>query len=245
MWLNQIMNQDLTPAAIAARIDHTLLKPEADDAAIDAVCAEALEHHFASVCVNGRFVPRVASVLAKSAVKTCSVVGFPLGAMSAAMKAAEARAACDDGADEIDFVASLPMLMQGKRDALIEEWTQIVAAAKRSNQQVVVKAILETAALMADVDDATAEERIALAADVAREAGVAFIKTSTGFHPAGGATVAAVQRMRELGKGLQVKASGGIRTREDAVTMIEAGADRLGCSAGVAIVTGGAGTGSY
>ncbi len=236
---------DLSPAAIAARIDHTLLRPEADDAAIDTVCAEALQHGFASVCVNGRFVPRVASVLVKSAVKTCSVVGFPLGAMRGEMKAAEAQAACDDGADEIDFVASLPMLMQGRRDALIAEWSAIVAAARRSNDKVVVKAILETAALMAGVDEAGAESRIALAADVAREAGVDFIKTSTGFHAAGGATVEAVELMRKHGRGLQVKASGGIRTREDAVAMINAGADRLGCSAGVAIVTGGAGTGSY
>jgi len=238
-------NQELTPAAIAARIDHTLLKPEADDDAVDAVCAEALQHGFASVCVNGRFVPRVASVLAKSAVKTCSVVGFPLGAMSAEMKAAEAQAACDDGADEIDFVASLPMLMQGERAALIEEWSAIVAAAKRSNKDAVVKAIIESAALMQGVSDEAAERRIALAADAAREAGVDFIKTSTGFHAAGGATVEAVKLMRRHGEGLQVKASGGIRTRADAIAMIEAGADRLGCSAGVAIVTGGKGTGGY
>jgi len=231
-------NPDLSPAAIAARIDHTLLKPEADDAAIDQVCAEALQHGFASVCVNGRFVPRVASVLAKSAVKTCSVVGFPLGAMSREMKAAEAQAACDDGADEIDFVASLPMLMHRQRDALIDEWSRIVAAAKRSNQNVVVKAIIESAALMQGVSAEGGEQRIALAADAARAAGVDFIKTSTGFHPAGGATVEAVKLLKKHSGGLYVKAAGGIRTRDDALRMIDAGADRLGCSASVQIVTG-------
>ncbi len=228
----------LSPRAIASRIDHTLLKPEADAAAIDAVCDEAIAHGFASVCVNGCHLVRVVKRLAGTPVKACAVAGFPLGAMASAMKAAEAAALCEAGADEVDFVANLSMLMHDERSALVDEWSAVVDGAKHANPAVVVKVILETAAVLAGLDGGAVERRVAMACGAARAAGVGFVKTSTGFHAAGGATVEHVSLMRKHGSGLLVKASGGIRTYADAAAMLAAGADRLGCSSGVAIVTG-------
>lgn len=230
---------------LAKRIDHTNLKPEATPRDIDALVAEAKRHGFASVCVNGRFVQQASEGLAGSDVKTCAVVGFPLGAMKPSVKAIEATAACKDGAWEIDFVASLPALMAKDVAAATDEFMQIVTAARSVRPEVVVKAILETAALMQGVDAAEAEARIAAACRAAQQSGCDFVKTSTGFHPAGGATVEAVQLLRKHAGPMKVKAAGGIRTRDDAQRMIDAGADRLGCSAGVQIVQGKAGTASY
>jgi len=139
--------------------------------------------------------------------------------------------------DELDFVAHLPHLLKKDLHAAKTEFLEIVKAARSANPRIIIKAIIESALLMRDVDAAEAEARIAIACQAARESGCDFIKTSTGFHPAGGATVEAVALMKKHSGGLYVKASGGIRTREDAMRMLDAGADRLGCSASVAIVS--------
>lgn len=225
---------------LAKRIDHTQLKAEATAADIDALTAEAREYGFASVCVNGAYVARVAEAMAGTDVKACGVVGFPLGAMKASIKAIEATAACKDGAAEIDFVAHLPLLLAKDEPAATDAFMQITTAARSVRPNVVVKVIIESAALMQGVDAAEAEARIAAACGAARSSGCDFVKTSTGFHPAGGATVEAVRLMNKHAGPMKVKASGGIRSYEDAVRMIDAGADRLGCSAGVAIVKGAA-----
>ena len=232
---------------LAARIDHTLLKAEATRPEVHKLVAEATEHGFASVCVNGVFAADVAKALrASGGVKTCIVAGFPLGANKSTIKAIEATSAVKDGAEEIDFVAHLPYLLAKNFDAAKAEFMEIVRAARAANPKVIVKVILETAALMKDASGVEAEARIELACRAARESGCDFVKTSTGFHPAGGATVEAVRLMKKHSGGLYVKASGSIRTHDDAMKMIDAGADRLGCSASVAIVTGAkAGGGGY
>ncbi len=231
---------------LASRIDHTILKAEAMRIEVQKAVSEALEHGFASVCVNGCFIADVAAALRGSAVKACAVAGFPLGAMKNAVKAIEASSLVKDGADEIDFVAHLPTLMRRDFAGAKAEYMEIVKAARAANPQVIIKVIVESAALMKDVDEATAEARIEAACRAVRESGCDFIKTSTGFHPAGGATVEAVSLMRKHSGGIHIKASGGIRSCDDAKRMIDAGADRLGCSAGVAIIKGaGAGGEGY
>jgi len=231
--------------SIAHTIDHTNLKPEATGADIHRLVAEATEHGFASVCVNGIYVADVAKALADAPVKTCGVVGFPLGAMKATHKAIEATGLVKDGADEIDVVAHLPYLVRKDIAATKAQLLEVVKAVRSVNTQVVVKVIVESALLMKDVDEAEAEARIAAGCQAVRETGCDFIKTSTGFHPAGGATVDAVRLMKKHSQGIYVKAAGGIRNAEDAQRMLDAGADRLGCSAGVAIVTGATGSAGY
>lgn len=221
---------------LAGRIDHTILKAEATPFQVQMLIEEARTHGFASVCVNGVFTKFVARQLADSAVKTCAVVGFPLGANKATIKAIEAVSAAKDGADEIDFVAHIPYLLAGDLAAIKTEFTEIVRGARSANPHVVIKVIVESAVLLDGVDAKTGEDRIALACQAARESGCDFIKTSTGFHPAGGASVQAVTLMKKHSGGLYVKASGGIRTAADAQKMLDAGADRLGCSASVAII---------
>ncbi len=216
---------------LAGRIDHTLLKPDATRDAIDALCDEALDHHFASVCVNSRWVPLVAARLAGSPVLTCSVVGFPLGAMAAAAKAGEAAVAVAAGADEIDMVLDIGALRSG---ALAEAFADISGVVEAAAGRP-VKVIIETCLL----DD----EQKAVACLLAARAGAAYVKTSTGFST-GGASVDDIRLMRAaVGDELGVKASGGIRTRADAEAMIAAGADRVGASASVAIATGAAAAG--
>ncbi len=223
---------------IASKIDHTNLKAEARRPQIHRLVSEAQEYGFASVCVNGVFVADCAKALANSSVKTCAVAGFPLGAMKATHKAIEATGLVKDGAQEIDVVAHLPNLIRKDVAAIKDELMEVVKAVRAANPQVIVKVIVESACLMQEVDDAEAEARIAAACQAVRESGCDFIKTSTGFHSAGGATVEAVRLMKKHSQGIYVKAAGGIRTADDAQRMIDAGADRLGCSAGVAIVTG-------
>lgn len=224
----------------AHRIDHTLLAAETAGRDLHKVVAEALEYGFASVCVNGAFVSNVAKALHGSNVKTCAVAGFPLGATSTTVKAIDATTSVKSGAQEIDFVAHLPYLLRKDVVSAKREFIEIVKATRAANPQVIVKVIIESAVLMRDTDAAEAEARIAAACQAARESGCDFVKTSTGFHPAGGASVQAVELMKKHSGGLYVKASGGIRSYDDAKCMIDAGADRLGCSASVAIVQGGA-----
>jgi deoxyribose-phosphate aldolase len=213
-------------AALAARIDHTILKADATPAQVDAVCTEALELGCASVCVNGSFVSRVASRLVGSKVRTCAVLGFPLGAMSTSAKVAEARSLVADGARELDMVIAVGLLKAG----LESEVAADIAAVVRAAGSAPVKVILETCLL-------TDAEKIR-ACELAVESGAAFVKTSTGFST-GGATLDDVRLMRRtVGSRCRVKASGGIRDTATALAMIEAGADRLGLSASVAIVRG-------
>ncbi|TXH41298.1 MAG: deoxyribose-phosphate aldolase [Actinobacteria bacterium] len=211
---------------LAGRIDHTLLKADATQAAIETLCAEARENGFASVCVNTRWVPLAAESLTGSDVMVCTVVGFPLGAMSRRAKAAETAIAVEEGADEVDMVLDIGGLLSGDLASVYEDMVAVVDAARPKP----VKVILETSML----DD----EQKAIACLLAVRAGLAYVKTSTGFG-GGGATAADIALMRAaVGDELGVKASGAIRTREDAETMIAAGADRVGASASVAIVAG-------
>lgn len=231
---------------LASLIDHTILKAEASRDEVLALCEEALAHGFASVCVNGCFVKTVRDKLAGSNVKTCAVAGFPLGAMKPMVKAIEATSLVKDGADEVDFVAHLPTLLACDAEAARVEFAELVKAARSVLPGVTIKVIIESAALMKDADETLCEKRIAAACEAARAAGIDFVKTSTGFHPAGGASEQAVQLMKKHAGPMKVKASGGIRTLDDAKRMIDAGADRLGCSASVAIVAGeAASTGGY
>lgn len=208
---------------LAKHIDHTLLKPDASEDAVRRLCAEARDFGFASVCVNGSFTELVARELKGSGVKTCVVVGFPLGAGTSAAKAFETADAVSRGAEEIDMVLSVGRLRFGETAAVREDIRAVVQAAEGA----LVKVILETCLLT--------DEQKELACRLAEEAGAHFVKTSTGFST-GGATVEDVALMRRVvGDRLGVKASGGIRTREDAERMIAAGASRIGASASVTI----------
>ena len=222
-----------TAGGVAGAIDHTLLKPAATRADIVRVCQEALQHSFASVCVNTTWIGLVAQLLKSGKTMPIAVVGFPLGAMVTPAKAAETREAIRLGAEEIDMVINIGLLKGRDYDAVLEDIRAVVAAAQGRP----VKVILETAML-------DREEKIAGCA-LSKAAGAAFVKTSTGFG-GGGATVEDIRLMREVvGADMQVKASGGVRTIADAQAMLAAGADRLGASASVTIVTGGTAKGGY
>ena len=213
------------PDDIAAMIDHTLLKADATSADVQRLCEEARKYHFASVCVNTSFVPQAKRLLAGSGVMVCAVVGFPLGAMAPSAKAFEAREAVRAGAEEIDMVINQGAL-KSRDYALVHEDIRKVVEASRPAR---VKVILETGAL-------TQEEKV-IGITLAKVAGAHFVKTSTGFGP-GGATVEDIALMRRLvGNEMGVKASGGVRTCDDATKMRAAGASRIGASASVAIVT--------
>ena len=214
------------PADLAKMIDHTLLKNDATRDEVVKLCEEARKYRFASVCVNTTWVPLCKSMLANSGVMVCAVVGFPLGAMLPTAKAYEARDAVRQGAQEIDMVLNIGALKSRDYETVFEDICRVVKAAAPAG----VKVILETGAL-------THEEKI-IASSLSKLAGAAFVKTSTGFGK-GGATVEDVQLMRSIvGSEIGVKASGGVRTAEDAIKMAQAGANRLGASASVAIVTG-------
>jgi deoxyribose-phosphate aldolase len=214
------------PPDLAGYIDHTLLKPEATRDDIRALCEDAKRYQFATVCVNTSWVPLCRSLLDGSPVRVCAVVGFPLGAMAPTAKAFEAREAVRAGAHEVDMVLNIGALKSRDYALVADDIARVVEAARPAR----VKVILETGAL-------TAEEKV-IGVTLAKLGGAHFVKTSTGFGP-GGATVDDVALMRRLvGAEMGVKASGGVRTREDAEKMVAAGADRIGASASVAIVTG-------
>ncbi len=226
----------MTAAELAARIDHTILKPEAMTGDVDQVVDEAIGYRFASVCVAPPYVSHVSRRLRGSGVKTCTVIGFPNGTHKPTIKAIEATSTIKDGADEIDVVAYLPSLLKLDLDAARDELLEVVRAARATRSDVVIKVIVESAALVA-INAGREEETIALACRAVQESGCDFIKTSTGFHPAGGAGAEVVRWMRRYGgSNIAVKASGGIRDLAAAKVMLDAGADRLGLSASVAIV---------
>ena len=203
--------------------DHTILKADATREMVERVCREAREHHFMSVCVNSYYTGFVADELQGSDVRVCTVIGFPLGQMSTKAKAAETRIAVEDGADEIDMVINVGAL-KGGDDAVVFEDIRAVREACKGK---VLKVIIETCLLN--------EEEKVRACRLAMEAKADFVKTSTGFST-GGATKEDVALMRKtVGDTMGVKASGGIRDKEKAVEMLEAGADRLGTSATITI----------
>ena len=210
--------------SIAGYIDHTLLAADAKKDDIVRICAEAKEHHFASVCVNSCWVSLAAKLLEGTEVKVCTVVGFPLGAMDSVSKADEARNAVRNGADEIDMVINIGFLKSGMYDEALEDIREV----RKATEGKTLKVIIETCLL-------TDEEK-RKACELSEEAGADFVKTSTGFST-GGATVEDVALMKSVvGDRLRVKASGGIRDYKTAKAMIEAGASRIGASAGVRIV---------
>ncbi|MFH1263591.1 MAG: deoxyribose-phosphate aldolase [Pseudomonadota bacterium] len=221
------------PHDIARRIDHTLLKPDATKEELDKLCDEAMKYHFATCCVNAVNVAHVAKRLKGSDVKAIAVVGFPLGASTTNAKVYEAIEAVRNGAQEIDMVINVGALKSQDYTTVSEDIRKVVEASAPKK----VKVILETSLL-------NQEQKIA-GCVLSKAAGAAFVKTSTGFGP-GGATVDDITLMRRVvGEDMEVKASGGIRTREDALKMLDAGADRIGASASIAIVEGKKGGGGY
>ena len=214
----------MTATPLNRLIDHTILKPEAVEKDIVAVCDEAKRLDFFSVCVNTHWVPVVARELAGSRIRVCSIAGFPLGAASSTAKAREAERAVLDGAHEIDMVINVGELKGGRDEVVREDIAGVVAAAGEA----AVKVIIE-AALLSD-------EEKRRACRIAVDAGAAFVKSSTGFGPPG-ANVPDIRLMRgTVGPEIGVKASAGIRTAEFALDLVEAGANRIGTSAGVAIM---------
>lgn len=219
--------------SLASYLDQTLLKAEATAEQIDKICAEAIEHSFFGVCVNSSWIPRVSQKLAGHPSVPVAVVGFPLGAMSSEAKAFEAKYSVSRGAKEIDMVLAIGLLKAKNYDAVQADIAQVVEASKPAG----VKVILETSLL-------TQEEKVK-ACELAKAAGAAFVKTSTGFG-GGGASIEDIQLMRSVvGPNLGVKASGGVKTREQAEALIQAGATRIGTSSGVALVLGQTSSGGY
>lgn len=219
---------------LSSMIDHTLLKPDATEEQIIQLAQEAKEHRFASVCINPRWVKTAAKELQGTPVKVCTVIGFPLGATTTAVKVAEAREAVECGAQEIDMVISIGDLKSGNLQYVKQDIAEVVKAA---GDHVIVKVIIETSLLN--------EEQKVNACKLSKEAGAHYVKTSTGFS-GGGATEEDIRLMRSVvGEELGVKASGGVRSREDAERMVRAGASRIGTSSGVAIVKGEQGKASY
>jgi len=209
---------------MSSYIDHTLLKPEATREDIIRLCREAVKYKFYSVCINPSYVLTAVKELQNTGVKVCAVVGFPLGATTTAVKAFEAAEAVGDGAAEIDMVIHVGALKGSEEEYVKNDIAAVVRAAKHSP----VKVIIETGLL--------SEKEKKLACNLAREAGAAFVKTSTGFGP-GGANVSDIQLIREVvGSDLGIKASGGVRTQDEAFALIRAGAARIGTSSGPALV---------
>lgn len=228
-------NEAVAQANIASYIDHTLLKPEASQADVLKVCAEAVEYKFKSVCVNPVWVKTVTKALKGSGVLTCSVIGFPLGATPSDVKAFEARGAVLDGADEIDMVINMASARANDKGALVDDIRAVSEVVHAG--EAILKVIIETSML-------TDEQKV-IACEAAVEAGADFVKTSTGFN-GGGATVEDVALMRKtVGPEVGVKASGGVRSLADAQAMIAAGATRIGASSGIAIVKGEQGSSAY
>jgi deoxyribose-phosphate aldolase len=213
---------------VARAIDHTLLKAEATREEVLRLCDEAEAYGFHAVCVNGRWLPLVADRLHGTAVKVAGVVSLPLGADTTRIKVAQAREAIHDGADEIDMVADLAAIVEADARYLLHQLQAVRVVCRSMRPPVLLKVIIESAAL-------TREQKV-FACQIAQEAGADFIKTSTGFHPAGGATVEDVRLMKETAPRCRIKAAGGIKTAQQTLAFLAAGAERIGTSAGVQIV---------
>lgn len=223
----------MTELKIESTIDHTLLKPEALASQIKTLCSEAKQYHFKTVCINPQNIALAKTLLADCDVGICTVIGFPLGAMTSESKAFETKDAIAKGADEIDMVLAIGKLKSGELDYVEQDIAMVVKAAAGKT----VKVILETALLSA--------EEIATACQLATKAGAHFVKTSTGFSTRG-ASLSDIEIMKaNISKDVKIKASGGIRSIEDALAYVNAGVSRLGTSSGVAIVQGKKGQQSY
>jgi deoxyribose-phosphate aldolase len=214
---------------LACVIDHTLLDAAVTKERIEQLCQEARTYGFHTVCVNGRWLPLVADLLAGSKVAVGSVVSLPLGADSTKIKATQARDVIYAGADEIDMVADLAAIIEGDSNYLADQLASVLKVCRSMRPAVVLKVIIESAAL--------SDEQIIFACRIAQGVGVDFIKTSTGLHPAGGATVEDIKLMKETAPGCKIKAAGGIKTAKQAIEMLDAGAQRIGTSSGVQIMT--------
>lgn len=212
---------------IAGKIDHTILKPEASPAEIKTLCEEAMQYKFASVCVNPSYVPQCYEILKNSKVKVCTVIGFPLGANTTETKVFEAVQAIKNGAGEVDMVINVGMLKSGNYEYIFNDISRVVSAAKEN--KALSKVIIETCLL-------TDSEKV-IACLISKEAGADFVKTSTGFSSAGANANDVALMKYVVGNSIGVKASGGIRSKQDAEIMIASGADRIGTSSGVKIVT--------
>ena len=217
----------LSKKEMSGMIDHTLLKQNATEEQIAKICEEAKENAFMSVCINPGYVKQCAELLKDTEVKVCTVIGFPLGATTSASKAFEAKDAIENGATEIDMVVNVGKIKSGNWEFVKDD---IAAVAKEVNGKGLLKVIIETCLLNDD-------EKVKVC-QIAKEAGADFVKTSTGFST-GGATPKDIALMRKtVGPDMGVKASGGIHTTEEAMSMIEAGATRIGASAGIQIIAG-------
>lgn len=220
----------ITKKEMAGMIDHTLLKAEAGRDDIINLCREAMEYGYYSVCINPFYVPLASKVLSGSGVNICTVIGFPLGMTTTETKAFETGEAIRAGAGEVDMVINIGALKSGNHDHVVQDIRAVVEAAKSPGRVALVKVIIETCYL-------TDQEKVT-ACRLAREAGAHFVKTSTGFGT-GGATAEDIALMRStVGSGMGVKASGGIKNVQQALSMIEAGATRIGASAGKEILAG-------
>lgn len=213
---------------LSQMIDHTILKANATEEEVKTLCEEAIEHQFATVCINPCYIPQVVHLLQGTNVGITTVIGFPLGSTTSMTKASEAKEAVLFGATEVDMVINVGALKDEKYDYIIYEIGSVVKAAKEVCKNAIVKVIIETCLLTKD--------EIVKACQLAVEAGADYVKTSTGFST-GGATVEDITLMRQtVGPNIGVKASGGVRTYEDAKAMIDAGATRIGASASVKII---------
>ncbi|MDH7598693.1 MAG: deoxyribose-phosphate aldolase [Sedimentisphaerales bacterium] len=213
---------------LAAAIEHTLLLPTATGDQIERHCEQAIEYGFHGVCINSRWIDLAADKLQGTGVKAVTVVDFPLGASSTEVKVANVRQAIFEGADEVDMVADLAAIVEGDSKYILAQLRSVMRVCRAMRPSVILKVIIETAALT--------NEQKRFACRVAQMAGVDFIKTSTGLHPAGGATVEDVALLKSEAPNCKIKASGGISTLEKALAMLEAGADRIGTSSAVQIM---------
>jgi len=222
------IEQSVSAENLAKYIDHTLLRAEATQAEILRLCDEAVAHGFHAVCVNPRWLSFVADRLQETPVQVAGVVSLPLGADTTKIKAAQAQDAIYAGADEIDMVADLAAIIEADAKYLLGQLTAVLRICRVMRPPVLLKVIIESAAL-------THEQKV-FACQIAQQTGVDFVKTSTGLHPAGGATVEDVRLMKEAAPKCRIKAAGGIKTAGQALAMLQAGAERIGTSAGVAII---------
>lgn len=219
---------EITEKILASSIDHTLLNPKAGQSQIEQLCTEAIEYQFCSVCVNPRWVIFAVDKLCNTDVNVSTVISFPLGADSTKTKLAQVREVVFAGADEVDVVADISAIITGDSRYLLTQLQGILKVCKAMKPNVTTKVIIESAALD--------WEHKLFACRVAEQAGFDFIKTSTGMHSAGGATVDDVKLIKETAPNCKVKASGGIKTAHDAIAMLNAGADRIGTSSSVGII---------
>lgn len=227
MTMSNIQEQ-ISSEELAGCIDHTLLAATATSEQIKRICREGIEYGFCCVFVNPRWVGLAAEALRGTGVKVGSVAGFPLGADSTKIKVAQAKEVLLAGADEVDMVADLAAIIQADERYLTKQLAAVLKMCRSMESGVILKVIIEAAAL--------SKEQKIFACQICQRLGVDFIKTSTGFHPTGGATVEDVKLMKEIAPGCKIKAAGGIRTAKQALDMIAAGADRIGASASVQII---------